>query len=350
MEGFLELVSKQLSNSTCDLSQVIEYYNSSSELINIHYGNDFLLRRACEKGKTKLVEWLLQVDPEFNIHYNNEEMFRWACFYGHYDVLQVLINHDNMINGTTPNIHCLNDAAMTWACIHGYFNIVGFLLKLDSLDNYDFDYDNCYILRQCCLNGKIRMCKWILLNFPHQGRVIINNSFIRKDLEKNNSIEMLQWLRSIDIKSQRLNSNNKVENFIESIKNDIKNKDPIRYCYLIDYIISLNLDYVVGLSMHRNKYREGILDYLKGIIYYYELFSTDTIEEKYEKIYNPKDNSKNNNNNPKKNKKKDMFVAGYFVSNCNIDLAKESFEIALKKDIYIAKHILDKIPSSINFI
>lgn len=76
-------------------------------------------------------------------------------------------------------------------------------------------------------------------------------------------------------------SKDEVDMYISDIERDLTEGNPIRYLELVNYLCSLSLTGLNVLEFQKIDIISGNLDYLKGLIYYHELFGTVNIDERF---------------------------------------------------------------------
>ena len=98
--------------------QVIKYLIEKGA--NIHAGDDYALKWACENGHMNVAKFL--VENGANIHVGNNHGLVRACKYGHMNIVKILVEKG-------VNIHANNDCSLIWACRNGHLDVAKFFSR-----------------------------------------------------------------------------------------------------------------------------------------------------------------------------------------------------------------------------
>jgi len=136
---------------------------------------------ACRHGDVAALENILQTTPDVDIHYGDDWGFRVACEGGHYDIVKLL---DKASLGKI-NINSMNDYACKIACHKGYVDIFNFvkdkvkiinLIKsyhiaiqhgqLEIVQQYAFrQFDQKKAFNVACRSGQLQIIIWLLSTY-----------------------------------------------------------------------------------------------------------------------------------------------------------------------------------------
>jgi len=73
---------------------------------NIHYGDDWPLKNACDNGYYEITKLL--IDNGANVHHFSDYALRHASFHGYYKIVKLLLD-------AGADVHAANDEPLRWA-------------------------------------------------------------------------------------------------------------------------------------------------------------------------------------------------------------------------------------------
>jgi len=126
--------------------------------VNVRFGEDICLRKACQQGDVELVQLLLLHHADARVY--DYEPFCIACAYNHMDVLQCLLTHLSNHDSHAINIPFFN--ALRYACLGGFLQCVRLLLQ------FIVQHPGCFQHLSTTIHYNYMMCLNIAL---HEGFV-----------------------------------------------------------------------------------------------------------------------------------------------------------------------------------
>ncbi|XP_062574844.1 serine/threonine-protein phosphatase 6 regulatory ankyrin repeat subunit B-like [Saccostrea cucullata] len=145
--------------------EMCEYLvNKFSDLLEIKDNNGWtVLHSACRGGSLKIVTFLINRGLDFNaLSSDGKGILHRACFSGKFQICDYLVkNHPNLLEVRDK----FNNSALHDAARGGNVRIVKLLIE-KKMDIRSLKKDGTTVLHQCCRFGKMKMCEYLINNFP----------------------------------------------------------------------------------------------------------------------------------------------------------------------------------------